>query len=114
MPGPIELDETIIRPMTDLAYQDSNGNWHAGPDAVSNGKAENIGEFVSESYAQKARKQRQHMNAVKQNMRKQDMTEKQARNWVNNKLDELKEERDKDEPDKERIDVIQRQLGGSP
>jgi len=100
--------------MSDLAYQDDNGNWRAGPDAVENGHAEQVGQFVPEDYAQKARSTRQNANAVKQNMRKQDMSESEAREYVNERVDELRKERAKDEPDQERIDELQQALGGSP
>lgn len=109
MAGPIRLNEDVIKPMTDIAFKDSNSNWHAGPDA--NGYEQ--GSFVPEEYAQKARKQRQHTNAVKQNMRKQDLSEKEARERVNKFKKELENEKDKAEPDPERIADIQRKLGGS-
>lgn len=110
MPGPIDLTPGVYRPMSHIAYKDASGRWRAGPDA----KGYDKGQYVPEEYAQKARKQRQFTNAVKQNMEKQDMSESEAREYVKEKNQAIKDELAKDNPDPNRIEELQRELGGSP
>jgi len=78
MTGPVDIDPDIRKPVTDLAYKDDDGNWHAGPDL--DGHQE--GEFISESLAKNARKNRQRVNFVKSVMRNGN-TEEEAREKVN-------------------------------
>lgn len=100
MPGPIDLDPDTIRPITDIAYQDSQGNWRAGPDA----KGYEKGQFVSPGYAKKARSLRRNSNMVKNIMREANegkgVSESKAReisHEVRNKLQDADSEEERRE-----------------
>lgn len=120
MSDPIQFgDSPTFKPMTDIARKittdQGNTVYLAGPDAVAKGKAENIGDFLSPDYAEPARSMRQYWNAVKQNHQKRDDIDsvQEAREFVGEKAQELRDEKAKDEPDQDRIDQIKQQLGGS-
>lgn len=89
--------------------QDGSPIYHAGPDA----KGYEEGQIVPNDYAERARSARQHANAVKANMQKQNLTESEARERVNRLNKELQEEQQKEQPDQERIEEIKASLGGS-
>jgi len=105
MAGAVDLDPDTIRPATGIAYQDDNGNWHAGPDAVKNGQAEQVGEFISGDYAKKARGLRRNANMIKNIMREHNegegTTEKEAREIARDVQRELRDA----ETEEERRDI---------
>lgn len=114
MPGAIPIDENNIKPLTDIAYQDSSGQWHAGPD---NKKGLKEGQFISGDYAKRARAQRKSTNLIKANMRRREVSESEAREFVNKKRQELKDLKDAQgnipEEDRDRARDIRKQIRGS-
>lgn len=125
MAGAVEFpkDETTIHALTDYAKRDSNGNWRAGPDAPGYQKGQFIetrvvttqdGRTVEKPAGDigRAFTNRQRNNLIKANMRRQDMTEQEARNFVNSTFTEIQEAiregRSQDE-----ITELQRKVRGS-
>lgn len=103
MPGAVKLNPDIVKPVTDLAYKDSNGRWHAGPDS---GKF-NQGDFVPEPYARKVRKTRRNVNLKKSIMRKQEVSEEEATEISQEFLKKM----DEAESEEERRDIRKEYLG---
>lgn len=104
MPGAVAIDENTINPPSDIAYQDSNGNWHAGPDA----KGYSQGSYVPPEYARRATQIRRTTNLVKSIQRAQGVSENEARKQKDVMVEKLKEA----ETEKERADIWQKY--GSP
>lgn len=87
MPGPIEIDPDVIRPQTDIAYQDEAGNWRAGPDA----KGYEPGQFVEVNYAKRATGVRKRTNMVKSIQRGAEVPEDEARERGRTILEKLED-----------------------
>lgn len=86
MPGAVDLNPDKVKPLSDIARkvgERANGSpiYVAGPDAVKAGKADHIGQIVSNSYARQARGIRQNANQVKSLMREHNTTEYVAREY---------------------------------
>lgn len=62
----IEPNPEFERSVDAIAYQDSDGNWRAGPD---NSKGQPTGSFIDSNYAKRARGLRKWNNDVKRAMR---------------------------------------------
>jgi len=127
MPGPIDIDPGQINTLTEIATKNEAGQWVAGPDAPGYEQGQYIptkkvkvtepdgstytketpGGNVGRSYTN-----RQRTNLVKANMRRQDMTEKEAREFVNEKIQEI-EDKKREGADPDEIVDIQRSLRGS-
>lgn len=88
MPGAVDLNPDIIKPLTDIAFKDESGQWRAGPD---NAKGLEPGQFISSDYAEKARSSRANANFVKQIMRSRDVSESEAREIGEDFLERLDE-----------------------
>lgn len=122
MPGAVPIDEDTIKPESAIAYKDNNDQWRAGPDApgyeqgqfvptrevsqAGGGTRSRPGGNVGRSYTTRRR-----TNLVKANMRKRDMSEEEARDFVNERLDEMEEARK--EGDTEQVRDIRQSLHGS-
>jgi len=119
MPGPIDIDPSTIRSKEEIAYQDADGNWRAGPQAFGYGKEldseGNVknpypgqGEFVSADYANTARGIRRKTNLVKSIQRSKEVDESEAREAADEMIDALQDA----ETEEERKDIWQKY--GSP
>lgn len=120
MPGPVPIDEKLIKPLSDYATKDAQGNWRAGSEAPGYEK----GQFIPTTTDAKGTTQpggdvgraytnRKRTNLVKANMRRNDMTESEAREHVNDKLEKLADEKDREDPDTDEIRDIRKALHGS-
>lgn len=107
MPGAVDLNPDIIRGTNRIAYQDSAGNWRAGPD---NKKGKQPGQFIEADYAKRARSNRRHVNSVKGVMENTDSDEDEARE----RLKDVIEADNDPELDKDEVDAVRRARTGSP
>lgn len=121
MPGAVDINENVIKPLEAIAYKD-NGNWRAGSDAPGYEKGQFIptrdvtktsGNEVTRPAGDVGRAftNRKRTNLVKANMRKNDLSESEARDKVNEELDKLQEAQR--EGDTSRIKDIRASLHGS-
>lgn len=102
MPGPIDVNPNVVKPLSSIAYQDNNGNWHAGADSKFD-----TGSFVSDTYANRARGYRKNTNFVKSIMRGRESDESEAREIGK----EIREAMDDAESEEERRDIWKRYTG---
>lgn len=110
--GAVTVNPQNIRGMNRIAYYDEqNEQWLAGPD---NKKGVEPGNPIDSEYAKKARSSRQRWNAVKSNMKKLGLTATEAHERVQGVAEKLENEKEKEEPDMDRIVELQKKLGGSP
>lgn len=131
MAGAVQLNPDDPLRNRQIAYKDKNGQWRAGPDAPGYQKGQFIptttesyeyereGELVSVTRTKPAGNvgrsfhNRQRANYVRKIMRKEDMSESEAREFINERIDELEQAQREGRP-KDEIDEIRRQLMGSP
>lgn len=123
MPGPTTYNERSYPSLSEIAYRDDSGRWRAGKSdygyqrgqfiktrdieradgTIQNRPADDIG---------RAYTMRQHANHVKSVMDRRDLGESEAREFINDKEQELIDAIERDAPPDEIID-IRRQLRGS-
>lgn len=89
MPGPIEINASEIKPLSDIAYKDAQGKWRAGPEAKD--EYVDAGGNIQPAYAKQARGIRKRTNMIKSIMRGQDIDEATARENANTILEKLRE-----------------------
>lgn len=104
----VKIDPSFESSLDQIAYQDSNGNWRAGPD---NNKGQPTGSFISSEYANRARSMRKYHNDTKRVMRGQKVDQNKARKLVNEYREKQKQFRSGEMGEDEFTEWINENIG---